>query len=307
MRAREESGFTLVELIIVSSLFLIVLSATLGASASFERLNHRNQEVNDQGQQARRGLDRVARQLRNLARRIDVPTISRAERSDFIFQTSDPQKTWVRECLEARSDGSTWMWSLTTPGSVTTAMSGPCPGTGWTKKEVVAQNVTNTLPNRTFPLFTFACMRGAPTGCPATTSDLGKITTVTIDLLIDDDPIAEPAEARVRSAVFLRNQNEPPTSVFYSRPVASRIVLLNASASMDPEGRTLRFMWFRSPAPAFTCEQGPPADTLLWQGVTLTHTFAVTDGVIGAVKSFDLVVCDPGDLQSRYTGTVPIP
>ncbi len=85
---RDQRGVTLTETLIVSTLFLVVLSATLMSGANFNRLNHENQRVNDQVERARRGVDRGARQLRNLARRIDAPVIARAAHNDFIFQTS---------------------------------------------------------------------------------------------------------------------------------------------------------------------------------------------------------------------------
>lgn len=302
----DERGFTLVEIMIVSALFLVVLSATLTAAANFERLNTGSQKLNAQVDHARRGMDRTVRQLRNLARRIDSPVIERATADDFIFQTSDPQRTWVRNCLQARVDGTTVLWSLTTSSAVTDAMRGPCPGSGWTRSDRLAENVTNLAAGRNFPLFRYACVQSAPSDCPASDDDLSRITTVRMDLLLDDNLTTQPKEARVTSGVFLRNQNEPPVARFSWRPLSTRQVLLNASASFDPEGRTLRFLWFRAPAPSFTCDQASPAG-LLWQGVTLPHTFLSTEGASGALAGIELVVCDPGDLQSRATEQVTIP
>lgn len=307
MKRSEQGGFTLAEVVIVSSLFLVVLTATLSAAASFERINHSSQKVNEQVDAARRGVDRSMRQLRNLARRIDQPVINRADRGDFIFQTSDPERTWVRHCLQARDNGDTWLWALSSPAAVSTAMAGACPGTGWTRRDVVVKNVTNEKGGRTFPLFSYACVTGAPASCPAGAADFGRIVSVRMDLLVDDDLTEDPHEARITSAVYLRNQNEPPVASFSWRPTAARQILLNASASFDPEGRTLRFMWFRAPAPAFNCNQQPPTGTLLWQGVTLPHTFLPTEGIAGTLRPLELVVCDPGDLQSRATQQVTIP
>jgi type II secretory pathway pseudopilin PulG len=306
-RLRSEGGFTLIETLVCSVIFVAVLTATLDSTALFNRLNHENQQVNDQSDRARRGVDRGMRQLRNLARRIDAPVISRATSSDFIFQTSDPARTWVRYCLETRQNGDVRLWALTTPGSVTTAMSGPCPGTGWPGGQVVSTNVTNTTPQRSIPLFTFSCVAGAPVTCPSSSADFGRIRTVGMDLLVDDNPDTDPPESRVTSSVYLRNQNEPPTAAVSWRPSASRQIILNASASLDPEGRNLRFLWFRAPAPSFTCDLPPALDVMLWSGVTYTHTFLPTEGVPGTQKNMELVVCDPGGLQARATVTVTIP
>jgi hypothetical protein len=146
-----------------------------------------------------------------------------------------------------------------------------------------------------------------PATCPATSSELSRITTVTIDLWIDEDSARKPGASRMTSAVFLRNQNEPPVAALSSRPLTSRQVILNASASVDPEGRTLEFLWFRAPAPSFTCDAGPPAALLLWQGITLTYSFPAADGPAGTQIPIELVVCDAGSLQSRATSLVSIP
>jgi hypothetical protein len=128
-----------------------------------------------------------------------------------------------------------------------------------------------------------------------------------MDLWIDEHFTRRPGASRTSSAVFLRNQNESPTANFTARPFGSREVVLNGSSSVDPEGRTLRFMWFKAPAPAFTCDEGPPAALLLWQGVTMNHVFPASDGASGATSSIELVVCDPGNLQSRISKPVTIP
>jgi prepilin-type N-terminal cleavage/methylation domain-containing protein len=309
MRARlaEERGFTLAELAIVSALFLVILTATVSAAAHYQVLSQDNQKSNVEVDEARTSVDKGMRQLRNLARRIDLPVINRATSSDFIFQTSDPARTWVRYCLETRTDGTVWLWSLAMPGTLSTASSSACPGTGWPLRDVVARDVTNTLPGHVRPLFTYGCSATGSSTCPSTTADLGRITSVTMDLTMDEDLDAPPAETRLTSAVFLRNQNEPPTASFSSRPLASRQAMLNASASTDPEGRTLRFMWFRSPAPAFTCDDPVPTSVLLSTGVTMTHTFLATEGAAGTTRPIELVVCDPGGLQARVTNQVTIP
>jgi prepilin-type N-terminal cleavage/methylation domain-containing protein len=306
-RLADERGFTLAELAIVSALFLVVLAATLTAAAHYQQLTQDNQTTNVQVDNARGGMEKAMRQLRNLARRIDQPVINRATSSDFIFQTSDPSRTWVRNCLQTRTDGHVWLWSLAMPSTLSSAATGACPGTGWPTRDVVARDVTNTLPGHVRPLFAYGCSAGSPAGCPSTSADLGRITSVTMDLTIDQDLTRPPQEARVTSAVYLRNQNEPPTASFTSRPLASRQVILNASASNDPEGRTLRFMWFRGPAPSFTCDDAVPMSLLLQTGVTMTHTFLATEGAAGTTRPLELVVCDPGGLQARSTNQVAIP
>ena len=302
-----QGGFSMAEVLLASTLFMTILGVTLTSASNFNKLNVNTQRVNDQTERARRGVDRAVRQLRNLARRIEAPVIARAAPADFIFQTSDPERTWVRYCLQTRTDGTVWLWSLSSASAVTAAMSGPCPGSGWTHNNPFVTNVSNYALGRSLPLFTYTCVQGAPAGCPATTDDFSRIRSVGMDLFLDDNLTKEPPEVRVSSAVFLRNQNEQPTAVFNERPIGTRKVLLNASASYDPEGRNLRFLWFRAPAPTFTCDLPAPVDTLLWSGITLNHTFLVTEGASGTQVPMTLVVCDPGGLQARYTAQVTIP
>ena len=64
---RREDGMSLVEVLLVMTLMLIVLGATLTTFNSFERKARDNQNLNEAQDSARRGLDLMARDLRNLA------------------------------------------------------------------------------------------------------------------------------------------------------------------------------------------------------------------------------------------------
>ena len=303
----KQRGFTLIEVILVSSLFLVVLTATMTAMTSFERLNRDNQRTNDQTERTRRGVERGMRHLRNLASRTmgSSTTIGRAEPSDFYFQTSDPTRTWVRYCREDLGGGMGRLWSLANPSN-TVATTTACPGTPaeWPERDIVASNVTNQADGRDIALFSYG-RKCSTTACLA---DTATITSVHMDILLDDDLTKTPAEVRVSSGVYLRNQNEFPVAAFSSGPAAQpREVTLNASGATDPEGRTLRYFWFKAPAPAFSCHDGPPVDTALGTSVTLNYTFGATEGSAGSYVNFALVVCDPGDLQNSVTNPVMIP
>ena len=58
---------SLIEVLLVMTLMLIVLSATLTTFNNFERKSRDNQNLNEAQDNARRGLDLLARDLRNLA------------------------------------------------------------------------------------------------------------------------------------------------------------------------------------------------------------------------------------------------
>ena len=309
-RATRQDGFTLIEVLLVSTLFLVVLGATIEAMVHFTRNNRLVEIRNDQAEQARSALDRQARQLRNLAKRVSVPTINKATSYDFIFQTSDPSRTWVRYCLDTTHAPATQararLWEMVSASS-TVPDTGACPGaTGsWGSASIVADHISNRNAGADRPVFSYTCLGGA-TPCPPADSSL--VTGVSANLWVDDDVDHVPPELRVTTAVFLRNQNEPPTATFNITPVGTRKVFLNATGAADPEGRTLRYYWYQaSSAPSFNCADGPPQTPAYYRGVALTYTFPTTTPV-NTTQPFTLVVCDPGDLKAgpiTKTTTVP--
>jgi type II secretory pathway pseudopilin PulG len=317
-RSRQEEGFTLVELMLVCTISIIVFGATLTAFTSLVRANRQEEHQRDNVEMARQSIDHAARQLRNLANPTynATNTIDRAEADDFIFQTSDPAKTWVRYCLQTSGVGATpddaRLWEAESPGSTLTAsMRGSCPGSGWTTPpRIVAQHVTNQASGAARDVFTYSCSPGQPATCPASAADLPKVTSVRFDLFVDADRTDRVKEMQVTTSVFLRNQNEAPTArIAPPTRTGTRKVLLNGSASSDPEGRTLEYFWFKDAPPAASeladCTAKPAS--AIWEGVLLSHQFPATDGAAGTTKQFWLVVRDPGCLIDTTTVSVVIP
>jgi prepilin-type N-terminal cleavage/methylation domain-containing protein len=318
-RYSQQHGFTLVELMLVCTLSLIIFGATLTAFTSLVRANRQEEHQRDNVEMARQTIDHAARQLRNLANPTynATNTIDRAEATDFIFQTSDPAKTWVRYCLQTSGGGATpedaRLWEAESPGStLTAAMKGTCPGSGWTTTppRIVAQHVTNQSSGAGRDVFTYQCSPSQPVTCPATAAELPKVTSVRFDLFVDADRTDLVREMQVSTAVFLRNQNEAPTArVAPPTYTGIRKILLNASASSDPEGRSLEYFWFKNAPPAASeladCTAKPPS--AIWEGVLLSHQFPAADGPAGTTKQFWLVVRDPGCLIDTTTVSVVIP
>lgn len=313
-RIAHEGGFTFVEVLLVSTLFIVVLGATIEAMVHFTKNNRIAEIRSDQTELARTALDRQARQLRNLAQRVTVPTINKATEYDFIFQTSDPSRTWVRYCLDTTNAPATTsngrLWEMASPSN-TVPDASSCPGntgawaTGDGFAQIVADHISNRHNNADRPIFRYTCLNNA-TPCPPADSSL--VTGVAASLWVDNDVTEDPPELRVSTAVHLRNQNEPPTVDFSSTSLGARKVFLNAAASTDPEGRTLRFYWYQaSSAPSFSCAVGPPTTPKYYQGVALTYPFPPTTPT-GSSQPFTLVVCDPGNLQGGpLTKSVVVP
>jgi prepilin-type N-terminal cleavage/methylation domain-containing protein len=315
-----ERGFTLIELLVGLAVSLSVLVATLTTFESFMHADRDNNARNDTAEIAREALDTQARQLRNLAKRVASPVIDTLLADDLIFQTNDPNRTWVRYCLATAppasvSRGRLWVGeravpSAATPSPVSSAMRSACPGTGWSSTRIVADFVTNRRAGLNRPVFEYTC--SAETACTSSPATYDQVVNISARTIVDTTPDRDPPELAVLSSVYLRNQNQPPVASWQSSPAsASRTVVLNASGSSDYEGRTMNYYWFKQPMPsvaAINCAQptivdGGPGVRTLWgadtnylgEGITLTYTFPIADGLPGSTRTIGLVVCDPGD------------
>jgi hypothetical protein len=206
--------------------------------------------------------------------------------------------------------------SAATISPVSASMRSACPGSGWTTTRVVTDYVTNRRGGVDRPLFTYTCRTG--TTCASSAATYDEVVGVAAQTFVDTTPGTGPQELRIFSGVHLRNQNQAPIASFVATPASTtRTVVLNASASTDYEGRTLNYYWFDQLMPAtasINCAQatvtGIGSPRTLWgaagylgEGIALSHTFALADGVAGTTRNVGLVVCDPGD---RY-GTAGIP
>ncbi len=324
---RDERGFTLIELLLVMSLALVLLGATLTSFTNYYRSQKTNQTLNDTAQSARNSMDLAARQLRNLANQDpsqQTTTIARALPFDLVFQTSDPSRKWVRYCLDtsatggqpsSASRGMLWESETATATAPTAGMMGSCPGTGWVSRRIVADFATNRMGGRDYPVFTYSCAPGAPASCPASATDYTRITNIGAQLYIDTNPGTAPEELRVVSSIFLRNQNEAPVADFSATAAGTRNVILNGSASTDPEGRTLAYDWFLGNGaitltPEEACaqeiKQKANGSTLIYLGQGTTYRYVVPAGVASPMN-IQLVVRDPGCLYATKTKSVPIP
>jgi type II secretory pathway pseudopilin PulG len=282
---KEESGITLIEVLVAMTLSLVILSASLGMLSNLTSANTRNQNLNDAQDRARVATDGLARDLRNLASPTnELPqAVDKAASYDLVFKEADPVlqqgslNAWnirrVRYCLDYSNtdDEQLWMqvqtWTTATLPSVPATAS--CPDSAWPKKTLVADKLVNRSNGQDRPAFTY-------NGGPALTD----ITGVRSSMFVDVNPGEPPAESHLATGVFLRNQNRFPESDFTFTVKPSTIVL-NGSAARDPEGDDLDYEWYVNGAKVGT-------------GVVFTYT---VPGTGTRTVNVQLKVYDPAGLE----------
>jgi prepilin-type N-terminal cleavage/methylation domain-containing protein len=313
-RLRSEQGFTLIELLVAMIVMFVVLSATLLSLDTFNRNRERTVNQNDQQEIARKTMDLVSVQLRNLANPSvgATSTITKAEDNDIVFQTTDPSKQWVRYCLDFSNTSNSVLYyetagnSLAPPASTSCptpaadrATAGVCPTASpcWLTSNLQVDQVTNRANSQTRAVFFY-------NADPSDAAYLSKITRVRINLFVDADPTRKPSETRMESGIYLRNQNQQPTSTYTATKSTTnnRAWTFNGATSDDPEGRTLDYLWFKGtvtdttvtlPSCAST-QQSLNGWTCMGGGALLSVTFPTADG---STQNVILKVTDPGGLS----------
>ena len=247
---RDERGFTLIELLVAMTLMVVVLGAVLTTFESFQRQT-RDASLRAESQDAaRQAIDRLVRELRNAVSSGTpvITSVERADPDDLVFQTIDTtvptglNRTGikrVRYCLDSStpSQGKLWLHTERTtaaalPGGIP---SGACGSSGWPERVLLTQSVTNYAGGTPRPLFSYRFTDGS--------TSLADLVAIRPQIWVDVNPGTKPAEVELSSGVILRNANEPPVAEF-SASTQSGTVVLNATASYDPEGQDLVFEWF---------------------------------------------------------------
>jgi prepilin-type N-terminal cleavage/methylation domain-containing protein len=311
----EESGFTLIELLVAATISVIIFGTTLTVLITVMRQQQANGRQNDTQQLARQTLDRMARQLRNLASPGDLVTniqastqpksVDRDLPTDLIFKDvadtrpagslNSPNIRRVRYCLQSSGavPGTTfsasptrqvlWMQFQTWTTAAVPAMPADtaCPGSGWTSQRIVADHVVNTS---AVPLFVYSGDGGVVTG--TTDADREGISRIVARIRIDADPTTFPSATGLTTGVMLRNQNRAPiASLRYTltNPLTCAVEL-NGAASDDPESKPLQYAWYID-------------------GVKQAETGVLVQKVVAkGTHSYSLSVYDPAGL----VGTTPV-
>jgi prepilin-type N-terminal cleavage/methylation domain-containing protein len=297
---REESGFTLTELLTAMVIMVLILGATLSALEVFGNTSQRNRTLTEAQDKARIALDRVSRELLNATAystttggATQPSAILRADPWDLIMLTVNPTSAGagnqnalnlmrVRYCLHTPSSTlyRQWQtWTSATPPAMVAETS--CPSTAWgaSNKSVVATDVVNGGARR---VFTYN--NGDAGSVSSTPPALEDIASVRIALWVDPNPGKAPVETQLHSGVFLRNKNRRPVADCTAAPTGNRYVSLNGSRSSDPEGSVLTFTW----SDGATAVPGAGSLVNYQAPTTGSHTFTVT-------------VKDPGGLVSTAT------
>ena len=293
-RLRSDAGFTLMELLISMSLMTIIVGGTLSVLEAVHRQSADAQVRVDSRDQARTTLDRMVKPLRS-AVQTSAGMVEAAGPYDLVYESVGPTSPVagavnavglqrVRYCLDTTS-GQLYRSVLAFTGAAPAINPAACGQTGtgagaYDSVSLVGANITN---GTTRSLFTYDFRSGS--------TALKDLLGIKASIFVDANGPRTPDETRLTTSVSLRNVNQAPTASFTATPSAGH-VLLNAAASVDPEGGTLAYAWSVDGAAA------QAGDVRLDQAGLLphsTHTFALT-------------VTDPEGLSdTSATQTVTLP
>jgi type II secretory pathway pseudopilin PulG len=314
-RLRSDHGTTLIELLIAMSLMVMMLGATLIVWDALQDDGDRNQRMSDAQQEVRQTLDRLSRELRNLASpsvltdltTIQPNAVERNEPFDLIFlkvadvKSADPGNLndanieRVRYCLDAPPAGSglpagadvlyqqrqTW----TTASKPLTPSATACRGAaGWPSERIVAQAIVNQSASPPVPFFRYD------------NTDLTRITRIRTEALVDPDPQRTPPRTSLITSVILRNQNRVPTADFdVANGSLPNTLILNGSKSTDPEKQSMRFSWKIDGSARSEC--------------AVNAVTCITNALTSGSHTIELTVSDPADLPGVKTKStlVPVP
>jgi archaellin len=294
--AAERGEMGLVQLLIAMSIFAAVLAATLVTFQSFDTLNRRTVSRTASQDSARTSVDRLVRDLRNLASPTNAQpqAVDKATDYDLVFQTVNPigpntganapNIKRVRWCLNQTTPSNEKLymqdqtWLTQTPPTAPSTSSCPSTDAGWSTTTLLSSNITNTYNGQARPLFAFD------------STTLTAVREIHVDLYSDLDPARAPNETHLTSGVFLRNQNAAPVASFSYALQGTSAIVLNGSQSYDPEGAALKYSWL---------------DNTVKKGTGVTYSLPVTPG---SHHSIQLQVFDPADLPgSSSTINIDIP
>ena len=297
-RLRDDSGLTLVEMLVSMTIMTIVLGATLGVLEMMQRQNADATVRVDTRDQLRTTLDRMIKPLR-AAVETPVGMVEFNGPNDLVYDAIGPTAPTgsnvpnaaalqrVRVCVDTTNQRiyrQTFAFATKDPP----LLASPAPACGqgvptsYDNAQVIGTNVTN---DSTKPLFSY----DFPTGSTA----LKDLQGIKVSLYVDANGATKPpGEARLTTSIAMRNVNQAPVADFTFATVNGH-ALLNASTSFDPDGGSLDYQW--------------EADTNPGQVLGTDMRYDQGGLLPGQSVAFTLTVTDPSKLSTQITKTVTMP
>ena len=322
MRAlRKEHGFTLIEALVAMGLAIVVFGATLTILDVYMRQSNGVTQRFDAQNQARVAVDRIIRQLRNVASPLSTPKLlERATPYDLVFQTigtsssTNPSGTErVRYCIpQDTTSGSasheelivqtqTFATASNDPWSSDPTVTIPCPDTtfvpsvsGQPQYTVLANSVVNRY-KQVANDFAFNYNDGLD-GNYVTSNDIPNISTIQLSLWVNPTPTLAGATTELQSSAYLRNKQHAPVANFTPYYLGNGSVILNGGTSYSPDGEQLSYAWACDSSSPTPCPANTSIDT-------------ATDGLVSWAPGpgtyvVTLTVTDETGLVTPYTATV---
>jgi type II secretory pathway pseudopilin PulG len=313
-RLTQESGFTIVELLVGMIMSLIVFAATLSLLDTYQHQSKTADQRNQVQDAARTAIDQMTRQLRNVA--AESPTsagaLERSDPTDLVFQTVNgtsvtctsvtstcanaSNQMRVRYCLNTSNPTNEVLWMQTQTWTTATGPSVPvdnnaCPtsGSGWTSSTRMVTNITNyssgqAADDSTRRLFTYA-----PIGATAP----AEINFIEVDLFLDVNPGHHPGETEIRDGIFLRNSFASPTAGM-TIDTSTGNAILNGSSSLDPNGQALSYQWSVN-------------GSAISGATSQQYTYPTPVASLHGQYTFGLTVTSTGGLSGSTSKTVTFP
>jgi prepilin-type N-terminal cleavage/methylation domain-containing protein len=313
IRLSDERGMTLVELLVGMVVSLLLLGATMSVATALSRNAKLTESHNEAQDVARTFMDRLARQLRNLASpsiftddyQAQPYAVDSAGPYDLVFRVVDETRPGgslnqanvkrVRYCLNTTDPArgklyqqeQKWTNRASNDPPAIASLTG-CPAAGWSSTQLVTGSVVNRAGGQNRPLFVY------------NSADLQRISQIHADLYVDPTPGRAPVETRLGSGVTLRNQNRVPVARLDVALGGGKLVL-NGSASEDPEGMPLTYQWYVDPpTPLPDCTLTPLPTSCRSAGVVIDIPVPAGTG-----HRIVLLVKDPAGLPATAEEVYP--
>src|SRR5579862_6235509 len=266
-----QRGFTLIEMLVALSITMVLMGAMSLLLTEFLNDNSHETTRNQAQENAQVMIDRISRELRSAKSPVtgSAGLLAEASSYDVAFQATvqgtppsgnPSNQYWVRYCLD--SNDTLWRQSTSTSSSASTSNTPPdtsaCPSTSssWVQSSgspccVELNDVTNEIGgDTTRPLFTFGPGDITSTS-QLSAAQLATINSVEVTLYVDKQPGGQPGPTYLTTGAYFRNELSDPVPEFTPFFIADQgktDVLLDGTASYDPQGQVLTYQWYSAGA-----------------------------------------------------------